>query len=579
MSNKKTLLIVIIALGLLCACILACGAGALLWARNQSAVVATPEAATERPPVEDATPASSFAPGIKDSEAEARPPETSSETADGGVLRLAGELPPTLDPAMVQDSSSALYAVHLFSGLVSLSADLEIVPDLATAWDLENDGRTYVFHLDPDAVFADGTPISAQDVVYSWERACGPELGSPVAAAYLDDVVGVDDYALGRAETISGLEVRATHTLAVTIDAPKAYFLAKLTYPAALLVDRTRVEEMGERWVLDPNGSGPFVLETLTEDLIVLERNVRYNGTLAKIDRVEFILGGGLPITMYENDQLDIVSVWPDELDRVMDPYNPLSAELYIAPELSTEYLAMNVSMPPFDDPAVRQAILKAIDRDKLAELVLNNSAVAGRGVLPPGLIPVDPDPAAAVMSYDPEEARRLLATSQYAADGAMPPIVLSISGTSGYMPGMTEAVLAMIEENLGLQVTVEQIEWSSFLDDLNQRRYAFYSSGWIADYPDPQNFVDLLFHSRSAQNHTAYASAEVDALLEQARIEQDHDRRMELYLQAEVLILQDAPWVPLTHGVSYTLVKPWVKGYQASASLYPWLKDVYLVD
>ncbi|MHB1319909.1 MAG: peptide ABC transporter substrate-binding protein, partial [Anaerolineae bacterium] len=492
---------------------------------------------------------------------------------------LAGELPPTLDPAMVQDSSSALYAVHLFSGLVSLNADLEIVPDLASDWDVENDGRTYVFHLDPDAAFADGTAITSEDVLYSWERACGPELASPVAPGYLGDIVGVEAFASGAAESIAGLEVRDPHTLAVTIDAPKAYFLAKLTYPAALIVDRSRVEELGERWMLDPNGSGPFVLDTLSEDLIVFERNERYNGTPARVGRVEFDLGGGLPITMYENDQLDIVSVWSDELDRVMDPYNPLSAELHVAPELSTEYLAMDVTKPPFDDPAVRQAILKAIDRDKLAELVLNNSAVAGRGVLPPGLANVDPDPAAEIMGYDPEEARRLLATSRYAAPGEMPPLVLSISGTSGYMPQMTEAVLAMIEENLGLQVTVEQIEWSSFLDDLNKRRYAFYSSGWIADYPDPQNFLDLLFHSRSAQNHTGYASAEVDALLEEARVEQDHERRMALYLQTEVLILRDAPWVPLTHGVSYTLVKPWVKGYQASASLYPWLKDVYLAD
>ncbi|NLT73329.1 MAG: peptide ABC transporter substrate-binding protein [Chloroflexi bacterium] len=594
MANNTVKVVLILAVALLCACSLTCGAGALLWAfrSEPSAMAPSPTVIAAEPirptvaPVGEGTPAipvaeptpsggSSLADSLKDSEAETQDERTHS----GGTLRLAGDLPPALDPAMVQDSTSALYVVHLYSGLVTLSADLEVVPDLALSWDVVDDGRTYVFDLNPAASFADGTPITAEDFVYSWERACSPALGSPVAVAYLGDIAGVADYASGRADSISGLEVRDTHTLAVTIDAPKAYFLAKLTYPVAMVVDRTRVEQGGERWFLDPNGSGPFTLEETSEDLIVLERNRRYSGDPARLDRVEFYVSGGLPITMYENDQLDIADVYSDELDRVMDPHNPLSAEVHVADELSIEYLAMDVTRPPFDDVAVRRAILKAIDREKLATLVLNNSATPGRGILPPGLMPIDPDPAAGLMVFDPEEARRILASSRYAAEGEMPEIVLSISGTSGYMPSMVRAVLAMLEENLGLEVSVEQVEWSSFLEDLNQRRYTFYSSGWIADYPDPQNFVDLLFHSESAQNHTGYANSEVDALLEEARVEMDPDRRMALYADAEVMILEDAPWVPLAHGVSYTLVKPYVEGYSPSASLSPWLRDLYFEE
>jgi oligopeptide transport system substrate-binding protein len=590
MSNRKTLAIIAVALALLCACTLACAAGALFWVQGRDGgatesgtdtsdpvTVETLAALPESPGADDS---GATAPkGIKDNPGGETHSSVGTEAVAGGLVRLSGELPPTLDPALVQDNASAQYVVHIFSGLVTLNGDLEIVPDLATGWSLEDEGRTYVFELHPDARFADGSLISAEDIVYSWERACGPDLASPVASGYLGDIVGVKEFAAGQAGDISGLEIRDEHTLAVTIDAPKAYFLAKLTYPAAMVVDRARVEDLGERWMQDPNGSGPFVLESMTEDLIVLERNVNYYGVPARVERVEFDLGGGLPITMYENDQLDIVGVYADELDRVMDPHNPLSDELSIASELSTEYLAMDVTRPPFDDLAVRQAILKAIDREKLAGLVLNNSAIAGRGILPPGLVTKDPDPAAEVMAYDLDEARRLLASSKYAAKGEMPPIVLTISGTSGYMDGVTEAVLAMLKENLGLVVTVEQVEWSSFLADLNERTYAFYSSGWIADYPDPQNFLDLLFHSESSQNHTGYANAQVDAILEEARVEQDHDRRMALYEQAEVLILQDAPWVPLTHGLAYTLVKPHIKGYQAGAGLYPWLKDVYITE
>jgi ABC-type oligopeptide transport system substrate-binding subunit len=132
-----------------------------------------------------------------------------------------------------------------------------------------------------------------------------------------------------------------------------------------------------------------------------------------------------------------------------------------------------------------------------------------------------------------------------------------------------------MIEENLGITVTVEQVEWSAFLQDLNQRRYQLFSAGWIGDYPDAQDFLDLLFHSGSAQNHTGYANTQVDQLLEQARVEQVAAKRSALYRQAERMIISDAPWIPLTHGITYTLVKPYVRGFAPSAALYPWLRDI----
>ena len=155
----------------------------------------------------------------------------------------------------------------------------------------------------------------------------------------------------------------------------------------------------------------------------------------------------------------------------------------------------------------------------------------------------------------------------------------MTVSGTSGYLSPVSGAVVAMLEENLQLDIRVEQVAWGDFLQDLNEARYMLYAGGWIADYPDPQNFVDLLFHSASTQNHTGYANAEVDRLLEQARVETEHEARMALYQEAELLILEDAPWIPLVHRVSYTLVKPWVQGYQASPSLYPWLKDISLSE
>ena len=488
------------------------------------------------------------------------------------TLRLSGGLPPTLDPAMVQDSTSAEYVVQLFSGLVALNGQLEVVPDLASTWELSQDGLSYTFHLLPEATFQDGKAITAEDFVYALERACSPALRSPVAASYLDDIVGVPEYAKEQAQHIAGIKALDERTLQVTIDAPKAYFLAKLTYPTAFVVDKTQVESQGDNWLRKPNGSGPFVLESLSRERIVLVRNEHYYGKRPILARVEYILSGGLPITMYENDQLDIVEVSPAEIERVSDPGNPLYAEHRVEPQLSVQYLGLNVDAPPFDDPAVRQAFAQAIDKNKLADLVLKNTALPAVGILPPGM--PDYDQNLVGLPYDPVRARQLLASSKYAP--AMPQVVLAVSGTSGHMDSVTRAILSMIESNLGITVTVEQVEWSYFLRDMNERRYQIYSAGWIGDYPDSQNFLDVLFHSQSSQNHMGYQNREADQLLEQARVEQDPAKRTTLYHQAERIIVNEAPWIPLTYGIQYTLVKPYVKGFRASAAIYPWLRDIY---
>lgn len=500
----------------------------------------------------------------------------SLSVAGVGTLRLLGGLPPTFDPAMAQDSTSALYIVHIFSGLVSLDSELKVVPDLAQSWDISPDGKTYTFHLNPAATFQDGRAITSADLVYSLERACSPQLASPVASSYLGDIVGVAEFAAGQAQHISGLNAPDDNTLVITIDAPKAYFLAKLTYPAAFVVDRQQIESQGNDWLRQPNGSGPFVLKSIGSDMIVLERNERYYGQKPALAQVEFIMGGGSPMTMYENGQIDIVGVPPSEIERVLDPTNSLNAELHKASELSVEYLALTTTRPPFDDIAVRQAFAMAIDRAKIADLVLKGTASAAKGILPPTLPGFDPTLEG--LAYDPARARELLASSSYGAPGAMPEVVLAISGTSGHMDSETRAIVYMLETNLGISITVEQVDWSAFLNDMNSEVYQIYSSGWIADYPDPQNFLDIQFYSKSQQNHMGYSNPQVDQLLEQARTASSSEERYNLYHQAERLILNDAPWIPLTYGVDYSLVKPYVHGYLSTSSIYPWLRDISIV-
>ncbi|NLX36419.1 MAG: peptide ABC transporter substrate-binding protein [Chloroflexi bacterium] len=499
--------------------------------------------------------------------------------AGGGQVRLVGNMPPTLDPAMVQDSTSGEYVVHLFSGLVALNAELEVIPALAERWDTSPDGRTLTFYLHHEAAFEDGKPIRAADVVASFERACSPELASPVALSYLDDIMGASEFAYGQASGIAGLEVVDEHTVRITIDSPKSYFLPKLTYPTAAIIDVEQAERDPDTWFIEPNESGPFALDEISRDRIVLVRNERYVGQQANISRATYDLAPRLPITQYETGEIDITAFGGSELDRVLDPYNPLHNEYLAVPELSVQYLALNVDEPPFDDPLVRQALAYAVDREKLATLVLNRTAEAAHTVLPPNMPGYRPAATGTVPMFDSTKARALLEASSYGGPDGLPPIAITVAGTTGHLSEIDRALLAMFDETLGIEMTIEQVEWADMLQDMNQRRFQVYSAGWIADYPDPQNFLDVQFHSASPQNHTGYSNSEVDRLLERARVEQDEVQRMALYADAERIILNDAPWISLTHGYAHYLVKPYIRGFRGNAALHPWLCDIIIFN
>ncbi|MCH8206770.1 MAG: hypothetical protein IH956_07170, partial [Chloroflexi bacterium] len=196
----------------------------------------------------------------------------------GGIFRRLWSDPPTLDPHLTSDTTSAFLVVEIHAGLVALSPDLQLVPDIAERWERSADGLVYTFYLRPYARFHDGKPITAQDFKWSLERAARPETGSPVADTYLNDIVGAKAVFDGDTTDLSGVKVIDDHTLQITIDAPKAYFLAKMTYPTAYVLDRENVESGGRNWFDSPNGAGPFRLkEYRIGERIVLERNDLYH--------------------------------------------------------------------------------------------------------------------------------------------------------------------------------------------------------------------------------------------------------------------------------------------------------------
>jgi len=487
--------------------------------------------------------------------------------SSGTTLRLAGDEPDTLDPALVTDSTSAEYVVHIFSGLVSLDSSLSVVPDLAERWDISPDGKIYTFYLRDGARFQDGKELTAADVVYSLERACDPRTSSPVAAVYLGDIVGAKEKLSGSAATISGVRAVDQRTVEVTITEPATTFLAKLTYSTAFVLDRSNVE--GGSWPSRPNGSGPFRLKDLSNERIVLQRNEYYYRDPPKLEEVIYYLSGGSPMSMYENDELDMVYVGPADVERVRDPANALNAELTMVPQLDVQYLGINVNRPPFDDVKVRQAFSLAVDREKITSVVWKGMRAPAEGIVPPGMPSFQrPRP---LLAFDPQRARQLLAESRYGGPSGLPPVTLSIGTLATELPPVIEALAAMYRDNLGVDITVEG--GADVLADDPQ----LYSIGWIADYPDPENFLDLLFHSNSGLNYMHYSNSKVDQLLESARVETIRPRRQELFLEAEKLIVSDAPWVPLWNSVDYVLTKPYVKGVVHSAAIFPWLTSVSL--
>jgi oligopeptide transport system substrate-binding protein len=265
------------------------------------------------------------------------------------------------------------------------------------------------------------------------------------------------------------------------------------------------------------------------------------------------------------------VPIGTADIDRVTDPRNPLSKELLKADQFSFSYIGFDTTVPPFDDPKVRQALALAIDKEKLASVVLKNMAAKAEGILPPGIPGYNKD--LKTLSFDAARAKQLLAESKYA--GKLPPMMLTVSGTGAAPVGTPPAIQEMIKQNLGIDIDIQLVETGTFFSGLYARRYPMFITGWIADYPDPYDFLDILFHSKSELNHGNYTNTQLDQLLEAARLERDEARRMQLYQQAEQILISDAAVIPLEYAREYWLVKPYVKGVKRSPLIIPWLQNV----
>ncbi len=487
------------------------------------------------------------------------------------ALFLASNEPTTFDPAKWHFGPDSVIG-DLYSGLVKLNTELQVIPDLAESWTVSSDGRIYTFKLRQGVTFHNGRPFTAHDVKYSWERACDPDTESDTAETYLGDIQGAASVVSGEDDDISGVTVLDDYTLEVTLDKPKAYFPYKLAYVTSWIVDRETIDEIETA----PNGTGPYkLIKHNDEELIILARNENYYRTFVNLEYVVYLINQGPQIRLYESGDIDMVYVNEDLIERAKDPLDPLFGNVQTVSELCTYYVVYDVTRPPFDELKVREAFTKAIDKDRFNDVVEEGKGVIAKGLYPPGLpgynVNVQP------VLFNPEQARTALESSSFRGPDGLPEIVLTSSGEGGDLYPDDAILLQMWEKVLGVNIKVEQIDSDNFFDEIYAGHHGqLMTLGWCADYPDPQNFADILLHSGSKMNHSGYSNPALDALLESARSPTDVDTRLQLYQEIEQLIIDDMPLAFLRHSRPYYMItKPYVHGFETSPIGVAQLMDI----
>ena len=483
------------------------------------------------------------------------------ERAEPGTLRinLATE-PPTLDWNLATDGVSIIAIQQLMRGLTQLGPDLRPEPDLAASWDVSADGRTYTFHLRPGVVWSDGAPLVAQQFVDSWQRLLAPATAAEYAY-FLFGIRGARDYNGGKLADFAEVGVRARDpaTLEVELTAPLVYFPSLVNFMVTFPIRRELVERFGERWT-DPGNLvslGPFTLAEWRHDYrLVLRANPRYWAGRPALDRIDayMVQEGSTALVLFEQGLLDLVRIPPLEIRRYAKRPEYRREAL-----LRGYYYGFNTRKKPFDDPRVRRAFALAIDRSQFPEL-LRGGEQAWPSWIPPGMPDANKNLG---LRFDPERAQALL--REAGVDPAELPPVKIVFNSDATHKLVAEKVQAFWRQHLGVRVELENREWKVFLKELQSDPPAVFRLGWGADFPDPDNFMNL-FTSYSENNHTGWSNPHYDDVVERAAREPDPARRQALYDEAQrILCQEDVPIVPLFVTAANFAVQPRVRGFAPS--------------
>ncbi len=474
-------------------------------------------------------------------------------------FRLATD-PPTLDPALSTDTTSGAVVLKIFDGLVQFDPDtLEVIPAVAERYEISPDSKVYTFYLRDDVFFHNGRKVVAQDVKYSFERTLNPATRSP-RTFVLDPLIGAEDFMTRKAETVSGIEVVDDYTVRLEIKEPFAPFLAQLCMEAASIVPREECEKPSFKY--QPVGCGPFRFVRWQRDVEVeLAAFDDFYGYKPHIERIRFriIPSVATAFEEYKAGGLDLLDqIPPGQVNRLRSQF-PEDFKLW--PYLSIYYIGFNHAKSPFkDNPLLRKAFNLAVDREKICLAVKEGVSSPVAGILPPGIPGYNPDLVG--YSYDPAAAARLLEEAGYPEGKGLPPITLWHNRDPRHR--LIGECIQHYLKKIGVELRLKNVEWAAYLEACEEGQPLMFRMGWVADYPDADNFLYTLLHSSKVGadgNYSRYVNPDFDRLIEKARRVADPEERIDLYRKAEKLAVEDAAWLFIYYDREVALIKPSWKG------------------
>lgn len=503
-----------------------------------------------------------------------------------GVLHFGnGTEPQGIDPHITVGVPESRLQQALFEGLVSKDpATLEPVPGVAESWEVSEDGLVYRFHLRADARWSDGTPLTAEDFHWSWWRGLQPAMANEYAYM-LFPLKNAEEYLTGAIKDFGqvGARVIDARTLEVELSAPTPYFLQLLDHHSYYPVPRHVIEKFGAAtdrftdWTRPGNfvGNGPFnLVDWKLNKFVRVEKNPEYwDAATVRLNAVVFYPTENITTEerMFRSGQLHRTNETP--IDKIPQYQARQSGELHMDVYLGTYYYMLNVTRPGLDDVRVRRALAMAIDRRTLIDTVMRGVNVPAWTMTPPGTLGYQPPK---LFEFNPEEARRLLAEAGYPDGRGMPPLEI-LYNTHEQHRKIAVTIQQMWKQHLNIDVRMVNQEWKVYLDSRNRRDYTIARAGWIGDYVDPTSFLDLWI-TDGGNNNTGWSNARFDELiLRKIPAMKTDEERLEGFYQAETILMQELPTIPIYTYVTKHLLSPSVKGMPHNIMDFVSFKHVYL--
>ena len=485
-----------------------------------------------------------------------------------------GPDPETIDPALNSASDGNIMIIHLFEPLLNMDKDNNIIGGMAETWDVSEDGLTYTFHLREGLKWSDGTPLTANDFVYTFKRVADPMTAAPYGYDLLCMIKGYDEAAAGNLDALA-VSAPDDQTFVVELAHPCVYFDKICAYTTLSPVQQATVEANGEAWAIDPatyicNGAMK-IKEWVPGSHILMEKNENYwNADAVTADTIKFVLmeDANAAYSAYNAGEVMFIKDVPtEEIPKLRE--NP---EFRVEPLLGTYYISLNLNRRYFQDVRVRQALSLALDRQYIADTIMQGTYTPAKNFVGPGVSDVEPGSSfsdVTIETYgeffhtddfegDLAKAKELLADAGY-PNGEGFPMIEYMTNDAGYHKPLAEYLQSAWGE-LGINMDIKIVEWATFTPTRRNGDYDIARNGWIYDYDDPSNLLNL-FETENGNNDGKYSNPEYDAKTETARKTADREEHYRLLHEAEQMLLEDMAMIPIAWQNEFWLQKPELQG------------------